>query len=99
MFSDATFAEITFADFFSISGVFVFLPRKGRTRVVAILPEVGSIITGAHGFKLRTRVEDVEIDNGKIITYLAETTLQSTSPDMKQYKLRTYVSPNNSTGN
>ena len=80
MFGDATFAEATFADFFtglpSISWTF----RKGRTVVIAIIPSDGSIVTGIIPRYLRTSVEAILPESGSIRTNVTAIKTRNTNP-------------------
>lgn len=98
MFGVACFAELTFADLFNVSGVTHYKPRKGRTTVVAITPGDGVIVTGPRGVSLKTKVVAVTPDFGTIVSYISETKLRSNSPDLKKYKLRTFVRPGKTIG-
>lgn len=91
MFGEATFADITFASFFSDTGTVVFLPRKARTRVTNI---TASLKTGSKRLnnKSRTKVSvDEEIE---VISYvISESKIHIGKNNLKEYKLRTYVEP------
>ena len=71
MFGDATFAEATFADFFTGLPNISWTFRKGRTVVIAITPsDGGSIVTGIIPRYLRTSVEAILPESGSIVSYL-----------------------------
>jgi len=57
MFGDLTFAGGTFSDFFIVSGQISYSFRKGRTAVIAIIPENGKIITDVPPRFVRSKVE------------------------------------------
>jgi len=60
MFGDLTFAGGTFSDFFTVAGQISYTFRKGRTMVVAIIPENGTIITDVPPRFVRSKVEAIK---------------------------------------
>lgn len=82
MFGDATFADLTFADFFRVPvHVVTIKPRKGRTRVIAIV-ETQTGIKGVAQYMSRTK-----------LGWEADNQLETKGPAMSNYKLRTYILP------
>jgi hypothetical protein len=63
VFADASFSEISFADFFISSGAVFYEFRKGRTTVIANVPDDGKIINDIPKIVLRTKVEIVKTRN------------------------------------
>jgi len=61
MFGDITFAGGTFADLFVVANQVEYSYRKGRTAVIAIIPEDGDITTSVIVRKLRTKVEKTKV--------------------------------------
>jgi len=60
MFSDFTFAGGTFSDIFAVTGQVSYSFRKGRTTVVAIIPDNGTIVTGVEPRFVRSKVEAIK---------------------------------------
>jgi hypothetical protein len=60
MFGDLTFAGGTFSDFFTVAGQISYTFRKGRTMVVAIIPENGTIITDVPPRFVRSKVDAIK---------------------------------------
>lgn len=73
MFGDLTFAGGTFSDFFIVGGQIIYSFRKGRTAVIAIIPDNGTIITDVPPRMVRSKVE-AEI---KINTNIPERTART----------------------
>jgi hypothetical protein len=68
MFGDLTFAGGTFADIFLVSGQIEYSYRKGRTAVIAVIPENGSMVTGVSAKFIRSKVEAILPEEGTITT-------------------------------
>ena len=57
MFSESSFSELSFADFFTSSGIISYEFRKARTIVTAVIADDGKIINDVPQVTLRTKVE------------------------------------------
>lgn len=91
MFADATFSDITFADFFSSTGTVVYLPRKARTKVTFVTANAQTGLSGYNNIG-RTKVKavtDVEVTSWTV----TETRGETNQNNLYKHKLRTYVEP------
>lgn len=87
MFGDAPFASLTFSDFFYVPGVSVsYIFRKSRTKVIAIVPDDGKLLTNLNYKIIRTSVAAVTPDESQVVTDV-----------QNDRKLRTSVSSTNTT--
>lgn len=81
MFSEDSFATLTFADLTVVLGFVYYSPTKMRTRVTLVSPS-GKIITSVPGTILRTKTEILSPVGGKIITAMPGIKLRT---DVKIY--------------
>lgn len=76
MFGDLTFAGGTFSDFFTVAGQISYTFRKGRTAVMAIIPENGKILTDAPARIIRSKVEAPKTLNYETPSRIARTKVE-----------------------
>ena len=109
MFGNYTFGESTFSDSPASSVIIYYKPRRGTTKVKAVVISNGTIISYVNSdniinsinqtpYEMKhgvTKVEAIVIDNGKIDSYVETGKARINTPHQSTYHGRTSVTPSN----